>query len=74
MIEIEDVVAVNFNGAQYTLCSKAEVLHKPQATGDSWVFKDCDTGTIHYVSEGCTVTKLDVPNVSSAPPHKPETD
>ena len=53
-----DKVAVNFNNAEITLCSKAEVLHVPGATGESWVFKDCFDGVVHYVSEGCTVTKL----------------
>ena len=52
-----DKVAVNFNGAQLTLCFEATVRSIPCATGDSWVFEDCQTGDIHYVSEGCTVTK-----------------
>lgn len=57
-INVGDNVHVDFNNAQYTLCSRAEVLHRPQATGDSWVFKDTVKGTIYYVSEGCTITKL----------------
>ena len=52
-----DKVSVNFNGAQLTLCFEAIVKYKPVATGDSWIFKDCQTGDIHYVSEGCTITK-----------------
>lgn len=56
-IENGDSVTVSFNGAQYTLCSIAEVLHVPCATGDSWIFKDIEHDVIHYVSEGCTVTK-----------------
>lgn len=56
-IEIGDTVRVDFNGAQLTLCFRAEVLHKPQATGESWQFRNLDTGAIHYVSEGCTITK-----------------
>jgi hypothetical protein len=53
-----DIVAVDFNGAQYTLCRSAIVEYIPCATGDSWVFKDTETGEVHYVSEGCTVTLL----------------
>jgi len=56
-ISVNDVVRVNFNGAQTTLCKSAEVLSIPYATGDSWIFRDLDTREIHYVSEGCTVTK-----------------
>ncbi len=52
-----DIVTVNFNNVQYTLCKTARVLHIPSATGDSWQFKDLATGDIHYVSEGCTITK-----------------
>lgn len=56
-IKIGDIVHVDFNNAQFTLCSQAEVLALPFATGDSWVFKDMTSGDIHYVSEGCTITK-----------------
>jgi len=56
-INTNDIVAVNFNGAQFTLSSEARVLHTPGATGDSWILKDIKTGDIHYVSEGCTITK-----------------
>ncbi len=52
-----DKVIVNFNGAQITLCHEAEVLYVPCATGDSWHFRDLKTGELHYVSEGCTITK-----------------
>lgn len=52
-----DEVTVNFNNAQATLCRRARVEYTPCATGDSWVFTDLDTGDIHYVSEGCTITK-----------------
>jgi len=58
-IKVGDLVHVDFNNAQFTLCSRAVVHYKPQATGDSWIFEDCDNGKIHYVSEGCTITKLD---------------
>jgi hypothetical protein len=48
---------VNFNNAQITLCYEAELISYPRATGDSWIFKDLRTGFLHYVSEGCTVSK-----------------
>ncbi len=57
-IEPGDLVHVNFNGSQYSLCSRALVLNRPGQTGESWVFKDQSTQKIHYVSEGCTVTKI----------------
>ena len=57
-IEKGDIVVVNFNNAQYTLCKQAIVKHTPTATGDSWIFQDLETSEIHYVSEGCTVTLL----------------
>lgn len=57
-IEVGDIVVVNFNGSRYTLCSRAEVLNIPCATGDSWVFKETESGMIHYVSEGCTISLL----------------
>lgn len=57
-IEAGDIVSVNFNNSQYTLCSKAKVLYIPCATGDSWHFQDVDSGQVHYVSEGCTITLL----------------
>ena len=56
-INAGDIVSVDFNGAQLTLCHSAEVMYTPCATGDSWIFKDSKNGTIHYVSEGCTITK-----------------
>jgi len=34
-----------------------EVIHKPQATGDSWIFKNGIDGDLYYISEGCTITK-----------------
>lgn len=54
-----DKVRVDFNGAQTTLCHEAEVLYIPQATGESWVFRDLRTQQIHFVSEGCTITLLE---------------
>lgn len=58
-IEVGDIVHVNFNGAQVTLCRRAKVLRKPQATGDSWQLCDADNSKIYYVSEGCTVMLLE---------------
>ena len=60
-IQIGDSVSVNFHGAMTTLCHRAKVISKPSQTGESWIFEDLDeltAGNIHYVSEGCTVTKL----------------
>ena len=62
-INIGDFVHVDFNNSQFTLCSRAEVLYMPAATGDSWIFKKSELHnpedkTIYYVSEGCTITKL----------------
>ncbi len=59
-IKVGDCVSVNFNDARLTLCHRAVVEHIPVATGDSWVFKDNDTNQIHYVSEGCTISKIEV--------------
>lgn len=56
-----DIVRVNFNNSQFTLCYSAVVVAMPCATGDSWIFRDPDTGLIHYVSEGCTITKGEFP-------------
>ena len=57
-----DVVQVDFNNAQVTLSRAATVVACPCATGDSWVFRDKETGFIHYVSEGCTISKRESPN------------
>jgi len=57
MINIGDIVQVDFNGAQITLCRNAMVIYKPVATGDSWIFKDPVTGFEYHVSEGCTISK-----------------
>jgi len=56
-IKVGDTVRVDFNDARSTLSHKAEVVHVPVATGDGWIFKDLVTWDIHYVSEGCTVTR-----------------
>lgn len=71
-IRTGDIVHVDFNNAQYTLCHKAIVHHVPCATGDSWVFEDCKTKAIHYVSEGCTVTLLE--KGSNHPPEQEVTE
>ena len=55
-IKIGDIVTVNFHNVQYTLC-KAEVLSMPYSTGDSWILKDLESNEVHYISEGCTITK-----------------
>ena len=56
-LKLGDIVAVNFNNAQITLCYEAELISYPCTTGGSWIFKDLHTGFLHYVSEGCTVSK-----------------
>lgn len=53
-----DVVRIDFNNAQRTLCLNATVLFTPLNEGDSWVFKSNIDNTIFYVSEACTITKL----------------
>ena len=64
-IQEGDIVSVNFNNAQYTLCNRAKVLHTPSATGDSWYFQDVETKQEWAVSEGCTITLIEphAPNV-----------
>ena len=57
MIKIGDTVHVKFNTAGVVLCYSAEVIAIPCATGDSWIFEDHKTKQMHYVSEGCTVSK-----------------
>ena len=56
-IEIGDEVSVSFNSQAWTLVNSGIVLYKPNVPGDSWHIKDKKTGTIHYISEGCTITK-----------------
>lgn len=56
-IELGDLVHVEFNNAQITLSNEAKVMYVPLAVGDSWIFKDLNTGFLHYVSEGCTISK-----------------
>ena len=56
-IQEGDIVQVDFNNAQITLCRDAVVIHVPVATGDSWVFEARDTGYTYHVSEGCTVSR-----------------
>lgn len=53
-----DIVSVNFNEAQLTLCHKAEIMYIPVALGDSWIFRDINTEALYYVSEGCTITRI----------------
>jgi hypothetical protein len=57
MIKKGDIVSVNFNNTQYALCGRAKVLQTPSNPGESWVFANLVSGEIHYVSEGCTITK-----------------
>lgn len=61
-IQVGDFVHVDFNCARFTLCHRAEVLHVPSTMNcveqNYWSFRDTATGQIHYVSEGCTISKL----------------
>lgn len=68
-LEVGDIVRVEFNNANHTLCKEAMILHIPSATGESWIFREIerfrkrDSNDIigyklHYVSEGCTVTLI----------------
>ena len=57
-IKTGDKVSVRFYGAGLYLSHDADVISVPVATGDSWVFKDNRSGRVHYVSEGCTITKI----------------
>lgn len=52
-----DVVQVNINCAQITISRAATVVACPRFAGDTWIFRDEETGYVHYVSEGCTVSK-----------------
>lgn len=56
-IEIGDIVRVEFNNSQVTLCKAATVVSKPGQPGDWWIFHDDKTGFLHYISEGCTISK-----------------
>lgn len=58
MIKKNDIVSVNFHNSQITLSENAKVLSVPMSPGESWIFEDLFQGLIHYVSEGCTVTKI----------------
>ena len=57
-IQDGDIVHVNFNNSQFTLCNRARVLHIPCAVGDRWQFHDMKTGRIYHISEGCTVALI----------------
>jgi len=59
MIEVNDIVCVNFNNSQYTLCKRAMVLYVPLSSGESWIFRDEENGVIHMVSEPCTVSLVE---------------
>ena len=56
-IEKGDRVEVHFNNVQYTLTLDAIVISIPVATGDSWIVEDLNNNQLHYISEGCTITK-----------------
>lgn len=58
-IEPGDVVSVNFHAQAYTLTPRAVVLKRPEWKGDNWLFEDTASGSIHYVTEPCTITLID---------------
>lgn len=58
-LEDGDIVNVDFNNSQHTLCSKAILLYRPSQGNDSWIFKDTKTKKLYYVSEGCTVSLIE---------------
>lgn len=60
-LKVNDIVHVDFNNAQYTLCPKAILIQIPTQTGESWIFNDFEKKQLHYVSEGCTVTFIERP-------------
>ncbi len=57
IIEKGDVVAINFHGAQLTLCHRAVVKATKQHS-DMWTFFDLDKKILHHVGEPCTITLL----------------
>lgn len=57
-INYGDIVMVNFNAQCYTLTPSARVCGKPTSQGDSWIVEDTVTGTVHYISEPCTITLI----------------
>ncbi len=70
-IKVGDIVSVSFYGPMITLCRQARVDHVPVTTGDAWIFTDVNTESVHYVSEGCTVTKEHA-NLINDPKHLDE--
>lgn len=67
-IEVNDIVTVNFNNAQFTLCHEAIVRYVPNSNNEAWIFEDCRNKEIHYVSEPCTITLIKKSTNSSVEP------
>lgn len=59
IIKAGDLVSVNFNNSQWTLCSRGIVHWVPVATGDSWIIEDVSNNQTHYISEGCTISLVE---------------
>jgi hypothetical protein len=57
-LSVNDIVSVNFHAAQITLCHRAKILFLRANLEDSWVLECLDTGSLYYVSEPCTLTRL----------------
>ena len=56
-ISIGDTVQVNKDDAGMNLICRAEVLNVPRGEGDSWGFRDLDTGTEVWTTERITIYK-----------------
>lgn len=56
-----DIVSVNCNNAHITISHKAEVINRPNATGDCWEFKDVETGKYICSTEGITIIHKNEP-------------
>lgn len=58
-IEKGDIVSVQFNSLQYTLCSNGIVEYVPTGPGDYWIIKDLEYNRVYHISvyEACTISK-----------------
>jgi len=57
-IMVGDEVDVEYVNNSKLLGAGLIVINVPNATGESWAFKDTVKRLIHEVSEGCTITKI----------------
>jgi len=54
-INVDDKVVVLISSTQSVISKSATVINVPHATGEGWIFRDNNTHSIFYVSEGCTI-------------------